>query len=172
MFSMSFNARLDTWTAASVQRCLGSCGESDRHPQCDGEVTLRCQQELHTQGLLGDTTSKNPEGTNVVSVETMQWVRLYLSIGHMIRVTENISHSTAETCRSPLMHVLQLNRSWHILSAITQKCPDTCWYRVSFGTWNLFPKFVCTFHLHTYVHSISSLLSADRLTYWLFKSMN
>jgi hypothetical protein len=91
-----------TWTAASVQRCRGSCGQSDRHPQCDGEVPLRCQQELHTQGSLGVSTGKNPEDSNLASVEAMQWVLLYLSIGHDI---ENISHSTPKMCRSTIMHV-------------------------------------------------------------------
>jgi hypothetical protein len=106
MFSVRFNARLDTShhgpTAASVQRCRGGCGWSDRHPQCDGEVPLRCQQELHTQGVLGVSTGKNPEGSNLESVEAMQWVLLYLSIGHYIG---NISHSAAKMCRSTILHV-------------------------------------------------------------------
>jgi hypothetical protein len=34
------------------------------------------------QGLLGVPTSKNPEVPNLVSVEAMQWVLLYLYIGH------------------------------------------------------------------------------------------
>jgi hypothetical protein len=45
-------------------------------------VPLRCQQELHTQGFLGVPTGKNPEDSNLASVEAMQWVILYLSIGH------------------------------------------------------------------------------------------
>jgi hypothetical protein len=43
---------VSSWTATSVQRCRGSCGLSDRHPQCDSEVPLRCQQVLRTQGFL------------------------------------------------------------------------------------------------------------------------
>jgi hypothetical protein len=62
----------------------GSCGWSDRDPQCDGEVPLRCQQELRTQGSLGVLTGKNREDTNVGSVEAMQCVLVYLSIGHDI----------------------------------------------------------------------------------------
>jgi hypothetical protein len=65
-------------TAASVQRWRGSCGQSDSHPQCDGEVFLSCEQELHTQGFLGVPT----EDSNLAGVEAMQWVPLYLSIGH------------------------------------------------------------------------------------------
>jgi hypothetical protein len=34
----------------------------------------------------------------------MQWVLLYLSIGHD-SVIVNISHSTAKMCRSTIMHV-------------------------------------------------------------------
>jgi hypothetical protein len=81
----------------------GYCGQSDRHPQWDGEVPLRCQQELHTQGFLGVPTGKIPEDSNLASVEAMQWVHLlYLSIGHAI---ENISHSATKMCRSTIMHV-------------------------------------------------------------------
>jgi hypothetical protein len=68
-------------------------------------VHLHCQQELHTQGFLGVRTGKNREDSNLVSVEAMQWVLLYLSIGHDI---ENISHSTAKMYRSTIMHFLQL----------------------------------------------------------------
>jgi hypothetical protein len=38
--------------------------------------------ELHTQGFLGVPTGKNPDDSNLASVEAMQWVLLYLSIGH------------------------------------------------------------------------------------------
>jgi hypothetical protein len=42
----------------------------DRHPQCDGEATLLCQQELHTQGFLSVCTGTNPEDSNLAwSVE-------------------------------------------------------------------------------------------------------
>jgi hypothetical protein len=54
----------------------------DTHPQCDGEVPLRCQQELHAQGVLGVPTGKNPEDSNLAGVVAMQWVLLYVSIGH------------------------------------------------------------------------------------------
>jgi hypothetical protein len=53
----------------------------DRHPQCDGEVSLRYQPELHTQGVLGVPTGKT-EYSNFKSLEDMQWDLLYLSIGH------------------------------------------------------------------------------------------
>jgi hypothetical protein len=44
---------VSSWTAASVQRSRGSCRWSERHPQCDGEVSLRREQQLHTHGCLG-----------------------------------------------------------------------------------------------------------------------
>jgi hypothetical protein len=68
--------------AASVQGCRGSCGWSDRHAQCDGEVPLRCQQELRTQGVSGVPTGNYPEDSSQASVEAMQWVLIYQSIGH------------------------------------------------------------------------------------------
>jgi hypothetical protein len=62
----------------------GVLADSLRHPQCDGEVPLRCQQGLHTQGFVGVPTGESPEDSSQVSVEAMQWVLLYLSIGHDI----------------------------------------------------------------------------------------
>jgi hypothetical protein len=73
---------VSAWTAALVQRCRGSWEYSDRHPQCDGEVPLHCQQELHTQRVSRVPTGKNPDDSNLASMEVMQWVLLYLSIGH------------------------------------------------------------------------------------------
>jgi hypothetical protein len=57
-------------------------------------MPLRCQQELHTQGFSGVSTGKNPEDSNLASVEAMQWVLFYLSTDR--GVTENISHNTAK----------------------------------------------------------------------------
>jgi hypothetical protein len=54
----------------------------ERHPQCDGKMPLRCQQELHIQDVLGISTGKNPKDSNLAIVEAMQWVLLYLSVGH------------------------------------------------------------------------------------------
>jgi hypothetical protein len=34
------------------------------------------------EGFSGVPTGKNPEDLNLASVEAMQWVLLYLSIGH------------------------------------------------------------------------------------------
>jgi hypothetical protein len=79
-------------------------------------VPLRCQQELLTQGFLGVSTGKNPEDSNLASVEAMQWALLYLSIGHDI---ENISHSAAKCAGAPtcipsaVTH--KLNVSGHML---------------------------------------------------------
>jgi hypothetical protein len=70
------------WTVTSIQRFLVICGESDRHPQCDDQVRLRCQEELHTHGILGVPTTKIPRDSNLAKVEAMQLILLYLSIGH------------------------------------------------------------------------------------------
>jgi hypothetical protein len=78
-------------TATSVQRCRGSCGYSDRHAQCDGQVTLCCQQELHAQGVPGVFTGKNPEDSNVAGVEAIQWVLLYLSMAYDRRSWEQLA---------------------------------------------------------------------------------
>jgi hypothetical protein len=51
---------VSSWTAISVQRCRGGCGQSDRHPQCDGEVPLRCQQEPHLGVPTGKTRGFKP----------------------------------------------------------------------------------------------------------------
>jgi hypothetical protein len=72
MSSVRFGARLDT----------SHHGPPQRHPQCDGEMSLRCQEEPHTQGCSGVPTGKNPEDSSQASVEVMQWVLLYLSFGH------------------------------------------------------------------------------------------
>jgi hypothetical protein len=42
-------------------------------------VTLDCQLEQHTQSYLGVHTGKNPEESNLASVEAMQW----LLLGHL-----------------------------------------------------------------------------------------
>jgi hypothetical protein len=75
---------------------------------------VKCQQELHrpTRGFLAVPTGKNPEDSNLASVEAMQWVLLYLSIGHDI---ENISHSAVKISRSTIMHV-------------PHSCSDCQWY--------------------------------------------
>jgi hypothetical protein len=82
MSSTRFKADLDTShhgplhpykTARSVADSL------DRHPQCDGEVSLRCQQELHKQRNLGVPTGTDPKDINLASVGAMQWVLLYFS---------------------------------------------------------------------------------------------
>jgi hypothetical protein len=40
-------------------------------------MPLRRQQDLHTIGILGVPTGKNPEDSNLAIVEDMQWVFLY-----------------------------------------------------------------------------------------------
>jgi hypothetical protein len=49
---------MHTLTSFFMDCCISemvwsSCRWSDRHPQCDGELSLHCQQELHTQRFLG-----------------------------------------------------------------------------------------------------------------------
>jgi hypothetical protein len=81
MSSMRFNASLD------------ASHHGPPHPYKDAGVVadsltgihnapVKCQQELHTQGVLVVPTGKNPEDSNLASMEGMQWVLLCLSIGH------------------------------------------------------------------------------------------
>jgi hypothetical protein len=55
-------------------------------------------------GYLSAPTGKNPEDSNLASVEAMQWASsTYPSV--MVGVIENISHSNAKMCRGTTMHV-------------------------------------------------------------------
>jgi hypothetical protein len=92
----------------------------DRHPQCDGEVLLCCQQELHMQVLLGVPTGKNPEDSNLVSVDAIQSFSTYPSV--MIGANENILHSMAKMCRSTIMHIPHScsNCQWYIIEWLWQ----------------------------------------------------
>jgi hypothetical protein len=65
--------------------------------------------------VLGVPTGKNPEDSNLASVEAMQWFLLYFP-SVMTGVIENISHSTAKMCRSTIMHVPYSfsDCPWHI----------------------------------------------------------
>jgi hypothetical protein len=82
---------VSSWTAATIQRYRGRRRQSDRHPQCDGEVSLRCQQELHTQGVVGVPTGKYSEDSNLAGVEAMQWIFLCLSIAYDRRFCDQLS---------------------------------------------------------------------------------
>jgi hypothetical protein len=84
MFPIRFNARLDTSHHGLPHPFKGAGVVVDilTQPQCDREVRLLCQQELHSQGILGIATGKNPEALNLPSVEAMQWILLCLSVGH------------------------------------------------------------------------------------------
>jgi hypothetical protein len=68
------------------------------------------------KGFLGFSSNNNPEDSNLVSVEAMQLVLLYLPLV-MIGVIENISHSTAKMCHSTIMHVAHScsNCQWDIV---------------------------------------------------------
>jgi hypothetical protein len=81
---MRFNAHIYTSHQGPPHpfKNSGVVADSLKHPQFDGKVSLRCQQEPQTQGFLGVPTGKNPKDSNLVSVEAMQWVLLYLSICH------------------------------------------------------------------------------------------
>jgi hypothetical protein len=83
---MRFNARLDTSHHGLQHPCKGAgvvADSLDRHPQCDGEVPICCQDEMHTQGFLGVPTDNKPEDAILAwSVEIMQWFLLYLSVSH------------------------------------------------------------------------------------------
>jgi hypothetical protein len=70
--------------------------------KCPFVVNRSC---IH-KGFQGVPTGENPEDSNQASVEAMQCVLLYLSIGHDI---ENISHSAAKMCRSTIMHSFGYN---------------------------------------------------------------
>jgi hypothetical protein len=103
MFYMMFNARVDTshhWPPHQLKVHVVTDSLAGIHNAM--VVPLRCQQTLHKQGSLGGPTSKSPEDLNLASVEAMQWVLLYPSIGHD---SENISHSTAKMVRSTITHV-------------------------------------------------------------------
>jgi hypothetical protein len=115
MSSMRFNARIDT----SHHR--------PPHPFKDAGVVADSLTGIHSamanclfvvnrsyihKGFYVSSTGINPEDSNLASVEVMQWVLLYLSIGHDI---ENISHSSAKTCRSTIVHV-------------PHSCCDCQWY--------------------------------------------
>jgi hypothetical protein len=80
---------------ASIQRCWGSCRQSDRHPQCDGEVLLRCKL-----GFLGGPTGKTLEDSNLVSVEVMQWASSIYPLV-MIGVIKNILNSWLKCAGAP-----------------------------------------------------------------------
>jgi hypothetical protein len=72
---------VSSWTATEV-----IADSLDRHPHCDSEVSLRCEQELHTQWFFGVATGKNPEDSNLASLVAMQWgVLVYLSITYGMR---------------------------------------------------------------------------------------
>jgi hypothetical protein len=62
----------------------------------------------------------------------------------MIGVTENISHSTAKMCHSNTMHSFWYKSQIKRFSTHVDMDIFSC-----FGMWNSYPKFICTFQLHT-----------------------
>jgi hypothetical protein len=104
MCSIRFNARLDTSHHESL------------HPLIDGgaiavsltgihsamvKCLFLCQQELHTQWCSGVPTGKHPEDSSQASVEAMQLVLLYLSIGYCRSYRE---HLAQHGCNVPEHH--------------------------------------------------------------------
>jgi hypothetical protein len=67
-----------SWTAASTEDA-GAVEDSltDVH-----KAMVKCLSLANTQGYLSFPNGKNPEDSKVASVEAMQWVLLYLSLGH------------------------------------------------------------------------------------------
>jgi hypothetical protein len=82
---MRFNARLETshngrqhpFKDPDVAKD-GSAGIQNAMVKCLFVVNRRC---IHKR-FLDIPTGKNPEDSNLNSVETMQWILLYLSICH------------------------------------------------------------------------------------------
>jgi hypothetical protein len=80
MSCIRFNAHLDM--CHEPQRPFTDAGlltDNGKRPQCDGELSLRRQQELHRQGFLDVAIGKNSEDSNLVSVEANQRALLCLS---------------------------------------------------------------------------------------------
>jgi hypothetical protein len=82
---MRFNARLNTSHHGPLHIVKVTQVVADSltgyNAQYNGDIPLHCHQELNTQVILGVPTGKNPEDSNEASMEAMQWVLLYLSIG-------------------------------------------------------------------------------------------
>jgi hypothetical protein len=115
---------------------------------------------------FGVPTDKNQEDSNLASVEAMQWVlSTYPSI--LIRVTENISHSTAKMCRSTIMHVqhsFRCNSQTKCFRTHVDMDIFSC-----FVMWNSCPKFIHNFQLHSVCNlQINFLSNAAKLSYVLF----
>jgi hypothetical protein len=68
-----------SWTVEPFQISRNSCEQSGRGSQCTGEMSLRCAQELNTQGLLSAPTGINLEDSYQESVWATQWAILCLS---------------------------------------------------------------------------------------------
>jgi hypothetical protein len=109
------------WITASIQRCQDS--RSDRLSQCNREMPLCCQQELHTQEFLGVLTGKIAENSNPSSMEAMQSFLLYLSVSHD-SVIGNMSHSTAKMCWSTpfVYHIHALTASGKCSIIFNRSC--------------------------------------------------
>jgi hypothetical protein len=69
---MRFNAPLDTSHHGPPHPFKDNRVDADSltgySEQCNGDMPLRCQKKLHTQGILGVPTGKNSEDSNHTSV--------------------------------------------------------------------------------------------------------
>jgi hypothetical protein len=79
---MRFRGRLDTshhGPQHQFRDIRGTYRQSDWHPQCNGEVPLRCQRELQT---VQEVSGSKSRGLRTGKVEAMQWAPLYLTVGY------------------------------------------------------------------------------------------
>jgi hypothetical protein len=95
----------------------GICRYSDRHPQCDGEVRLCCQQELPILGCLGVATCNNLVRAEAICLSIRPWQSLQRTF-HMGHTTINCGCQWYIFCclhsiLSAITHTLNVSR--HIL---------------------------------------------------------
>jgi hypothetical protein len=79
---MRFNARLDTSHHGRPHPLKDSGAVADSLTGIHSAMCLFVVNRNCIHKDLGVPTRKNPEDSNLVGVEAMQWVLLYLSTGH------------------------------------------------------------------------------------------
>jgi hypothetical protein len=108
---------------------------SDRHAQCDGEVSVHCRQELHTQAYLGVPTGKNPDNLNLACVEAMWWAHQ-----SVIGFVDDVLLSMDKYAGAPLcIHIT--------LSSITQNC---FWTHIDMDIFSCFGNLLIPFNYTLY----------------------
>ena len=58
-----------SWTFAPFQASQGGCELFERYPECVGEVSLHCQLDLNTMGILNFSTHINLKNCSRVNAE-------------------------------------------------------------------------------------------------------